>query len=100
VCAASDHSKLPSREIADFPEFDTPPREGFTMTNRLHFISMIIALLASVPGTAMAQSIPDGFYYKLSTKFRGAGMKLDVFNGGPKNNMTRLEQDQNVTGQF
>jgi hypothetical protein len=66
----------------------------------LHFISMIIALLASVPGTAMAQSIPDGFYYKLSTEVRGAGMKLDVFNGGPKNNMTRLEQDQNVTGQF
>jgi hypothetical protein len=27
-------------------------------------------------------------------------MKLDVFNGGPKNNMTRLEPDQNVTGQF
>ena len=27
-------------------------------------------------------------------------MKLDVFNGGPKNNLTRLEPDQDVSGQF
>jgi hypothetical protein len=27
-------------------------------------------------------------------------MKLDVFNGGPKNNRTRLEPDQDVSGQF
>jgi len=59
-----------------------------------------VALLALMPTAASAQSIPDGFYYKLSTEFRGSDMKLDVFNGGPKNNMTRLEPDQNVTGQF
>src|SRR3954466_4923075 len=62
--------------------------------------SIIVALLASMPVVASAQSIPDGFYYKLSTEFRGSDMKLDVFNGGRKNNMTRLEPDQNVTGQF
>jgi hypothetical protein len=70
------------------------------MTNKLRFIYIMLALLAWAPGIAVAQSIPDGFYYKLSTEFRGTGMKLDVFNGGPKNDMTRLEPDQNVTGQF
>jgi hypothetical protein len=74
--------------------------EDFTMTNRLRFVSIIVALLAWAPAIASAQSIPDGTYYKLSTEFRGLNMKLDVFNGGPKNNMTRLEPDQNVTGQF
>jgi hypothetical protein len=44
--------------------------------------------------------IDQNFYYKLSTQFRGIEWKLDVFNGGPKNNMTRLEPDQNVSGQF
>ena len=61
----------------------------------------VIALfLAWVPAPALAQSIDQSFYYKLSTEFRGIGMKLDVFNGGPKNNLTRLESDQDVTGQF
>jgi len=49
---------------------------------------------------ASAQSIDPNFYYKLSTQFRGNGTKLDVFNGGPKNNLTRLEPDQDVSGQF
>jgi hypothetical protein len=70
------------------------------MTRRLRFIPLVLALLAWAPAIATAQSIPDGYYYKLSTEFRGLNMKLDVFNGGPKNNMTRLEPDQNVTGQF
>ena len=70
------------------------------MTNKSRLISLVVALLATVPSMAVAQSIPDGFYYKLSTEFRGSGMKLDVVNGGPKNNLTRLEPDQNVTGQF
>src|ERR1700710_971162 len=63
-------------------------------------IAIVVGLLVSAPILASAQSIPDGFYYKLSTEFRGSNMKLDVFNGGPKNNLTRLEPDQNVTGQF
>jgi Ricin-type beta-trefoil lectin domain len=68
--------------------------------SRLRSISIVVALTAWVPAAASAQSIPDGYYYKLSTEFRSSNMKLDVFNGGPKNNMTRLEPDQNVTGQF
>jgi hypothetical protein len=57
-------------------------------------------LLALIPGQSFAQSVDQSFYYKLSTPFRGDGMKLDVFNGGPKNNLTRLEPDQDVSGQF
>ena len=54
--------------------------------------------IAPVP--AYAQSIDQGFYYKLSTQFRGSGMKLDIINGGPKNNLTQLEPDQKSSGQF
>jgi|SRR5215471_15179895 len=60
--------------------------------------ALLLACLASAP--ASAQGIDQTFYYKLSTQFRGSGMKLDVLNGGPKNNMTRLEPDQDVSGQF
>jgi len=57
-------------------------------------------LVFFLPAPALAQAIDQNFYYKLSTQFRGDGMKLDVFNGGPKNNLTRLEPDQDVSGQF
>jgi Ricin-type beta-trefoil lectin domain-like len=60
--------------------------------------ALLLASVASAP--ASAQGIDQSFYYKLSTQFRGSGMKLDVLNGGPKNNMTRLEPDQDVSGQF
>ena len=61
---------------------------------------MVAPLLLFLSAPATAQSIDQKFYYKLSTQFRGDGMKLDVFNGGPKNNLTRLEPDQDVSGQF
>ena len=70
------------------------------MPNRLHLMHGIAVLLALVPSASFAQSIDQSFYYKLSTQFRSEGMKLDVFNGGPKNNLTRLEPDQDVSGQF
>jgi Ricin-type beta-trefoil lectin domain len=70
------------------------------MTNLLRFVSIIAPLLIWAPAMAATQSIHQGFYYKLSTQFRGDGMKLDVVNGGPKNNLTKLEPNQNVTGQF
>ena len=70
------------------------------MRNRLNLMAGVAALFAVVPGPSLAQSIDESFYYKLSTDFRGDGMKLDVFNGGPKNNRTRLEPDQDVSGQF
>jgi hypothetical protein len=66
----------------------------------IRFMIPFSVLLISLPGAASAQSIDPSFYYRLSTQFRGDGMKLDVFNGGPKNNLTRLEPDQNVSGQF
>jgi hypothetical protein len=65
----------------------------------LRSAALVTALLA-LSNPASAQSVDQGFYYKLSTQFRGNGMKLDVFNGGPKNNLTRLEPDQDVSGQF
>ena len=70
------------------------------MTNRLRLLPAAAGLLASLAGPASAQSVDPSVYYKLSTQFRGNGMKLDVFNGGPKNNLTRLEPDQDVSGQF
>jgi hypothetical protein len=70
------------------------------MPKKLHLMHGIAMLLALVPSASFAQSIDQSFHYKLSTQFRGEGMKLDVFNGGPKNNLTRLEPDQDVSGQF
>lgn len=39
-------------------------------------------------------------YYRLTTQFRGNGMCLDVFNGGPKNNMVHLTQCADFSGQY
>lgn len=60
--------------------------------------SCLLLLLAA--GPSRAQTPEAGVYYKLTTQFRGAGMPLDVYNGGPQNNKTRLDRDQNVTGQL
>jgi len=57
--------------------------------------SMIIA-----PTVAYAQSFDAGAYYRLTTQFRGGGMCLDVFNGGPKNNMTHLTGCADFSGQY
>lgn len=57
-----------------------------------------LALLV-LQAPALAQSPNPDFYYKLSTQFRGAGMPMDVFNGGPRNNQVRLDRNQNVSGQ-
>src|SRR5713226_5723907 len=71
----------------------------FIMTD-LRSGTVVTVLVACLSAPASAQYIDQSFYYKLSTQFRGDGMKLDVFNGGPKNNLTRLEPDQDVSGQF
>ena len=70
------------------------------MANNPRLLPAVAGLLAWFLSSASAQSLDPSFYYKLSTQFRGDGMKLDVFNGGPKNNLTRLEPDQDVSGQF
>jgi hypothetical protein len=64
------------------------------MSNNPRLLSAAAGLLAWLSTPTSAQSVDPSFYYKLSTQFRGDGMKLDVFNGGPKNNLTRLEPDQ------
>jgi hypothetical protein len=69
------------------------------MTN-MRLVPAIAVLLAWLLTPTSALSVDQSFYYKLNTQFRGNGMKLDVFNGGPKNNLTRLEPDQDVSGQF
>ena len=58
-----------------------------------------LATLLTLTAPAMSQSPDPGFYYKLSTEFRGPDMSMDVFNGGPKNNQARLDRDQDVSGQ-
>ncbi len=55
---------------------------------------------AAAPPLPAAQTPNSDFYYRLSTEFRGAEMSLDVFNGGPKNDMTHLEKSQEVSGQY
>lgn len=40
------------------------------------------------------------FFSRLSTKFRGDGKCLDVFNGGPNNNMVHLTDCADLSGQY
>lgn len=58
-----------------------------------------LLILAAGASASQAQSIDPSTYYRLSTAFRGTDLVLDVFNGGPKNDLTRLDRQQNVTGQ-
>jgi ricin-type beta-trefoil lectin protein len=67
--------------------------------------SILIGFLLGSAALAAASSAsaqgPDPlFFHRMSTQFRGTDMSLDVFNGGPKNNMTHLASFQDVSGQF
>jgi hypothetical protein len=42
----------------------------------------------------------DGDMVRLTTKFRGPGMCLDIFNGGPNNNQPHLANCANLSGQL
>jgi hypothetical protein len=42
----------------------------------------------------------DGEFVRLTTKFRGPGMCLDIFNGGRNNNQPHLAKCDNFTGQL
>ena len=55
--------------------------------NILSMVVVVGVLVTWFVAPAAAQSIDENFYYKMSTQFRGPGMKLDVFNGGARNNM-------------
>jgi hypothetical protein len=61
---------------------------------------ILSGLILSFPASSWGQAIDENYYYRLSTQFRGTDMSLDVFNGGAKNNMTRLERFQDVSGQY
>ena len=67
--------------------------------------SILIGLLLSSSGLAAlspasAQGLDPNFFHRMSTQFRGSDMSLDVFNGGPKDNMTHLARFQDVSGQY
>ncbi len=44
--------------------------------------------------------IDPGYYYRLTTQFRGDGLCLDVFNGGPRDGMTHLARCADYSGQY
>src|SRR5712671_2658541 len=74
--------------------------EDEKMARLFRWLLVVSAFLVWLPASSSAQTPDPNFYYRLSTQFRGTNMPLDVFNGGPKNNMTHLQRLQNVTGQF
>jgi Ricin-type beta-trefoil lectin domain len=76
-----------------------------TREEYMRYISVALAfvlsgLLLSLPISSWAQTPDPNFYYRLSSQFRGSEMSLDVFNDGPKNNLTGLERLQDVSGQY
>ena len=42
----------------------------------------------------------DADLARLATKFRGSGMCLDIFNGGPNDNQPHLANCANLSGQL
>src|SRR5260370_14185618 len=77
-------------------------KETVAFGGRVRHLSVAAACgaLLALPTSSLAQSPSTNFYYKLSTQFRGIGMPMDVYNGGPKDNQARLDTDQNVSGQY
>jgi hypothetical protein len=71
------------------------------MNKRRVFSGMLLlaALSCALAPAARAADFFADTYYRLSTEFRGADMCLDVYNGGQKNNLLRLDNCQNVSGQ-
>jgi hypothetical protein len=62
------------------------------------FATATLFLCASL-ASAGADEMRTDVYHTLSTQFRGPGMKLDVFNGGPRNNQVHLVPCGNYSGQ-
>jgi hypothetical protein len=52
------------------------------------------------PITEVPPLTTSGFFARLTTKFRGPGMCLDVFNGGPNDRQPHLAPCGNFSGQF
>jgi hypothetical protein len=66
----------------------------------MKYATILASIVALVASTITAQAFDTGVYYRLSTQFRGPGMNLDVFNGGPKNNQVHLTRCANYSGQL
>ncbi len=62
--------------------------------------ALMIAVAMAASGAGAAQALDTENYYRLSTEFRGTAMNLDIFNGGPKNNMTHLAPEGDFSGQY
>lgn len=70
----------------------------FIRATLVGFLFAITALISIPP--AFAQNFDSGYYYRLSTQFRGNGSCLDVFNGGANNNMIHLTNCADYSGQY
>lgn len=60
---------------------------------------MILASLSLISFSVTAEPLDSKVYYRVSTLLQGS-MSLDIFNGGNKNNMLRLDTYQIVSGQY
>jgi hypothetical protein len=68
---------------------------------RLFLVGSILAITVPVSAPPVfAQNFDNGYYFRLTTQFRGNGSCLDVFNGGDKNNMTHLTNCADYSGQY
>jgi Ricin-type beta-trefoil lectin domain len=64
------------------------------------FLVVFCILNFMIAGPTFSDTPDPDTYYRLSTKFRGSDMSLDVFNGGPKNNFVHLVRTRKNSGQF
>lgn len=63
-------------------------------------VVLLAAWLTSTCTAAIGGQVDNTVFHTLSTQFRGPGMSLDVFNGGPKDNFTHLQPTGSFSGQF
>ncbi|WP_167591798.1 RICIN domain-containing protein [Jiella endophytica] len=66
----------------------------------LRGLAATMGLVLCAMGSASAQQFDLRYFQTLSTEFRGGDMRLDVYNGGPKNDMTHLAPAADVSGQY
>jgi len=93
---------LPTGYAENFAlDFQAWGSRGDQMNKRNVFSGMLLlaAMVCALAPAAQAVDFYPDTYYRLSTEFRGADMCLDVYNGGAKNNLLRLDNCQNVSGQ-
>lgn len=75
-------------------------KKAFSFNKLTNSFAIAVAVFATPINPASAQAFDSGAYYRLTTQFRGPSMCLDVFNGGPKNDMTQLANCADFSGQY